>query len=136
MGTYARRPLSSRLSLVLVSEQVPLKADLTQRLTQYSSRFANSATLQVQALQHLQEKTKNSKPAKQPRGVAVNYALTGAVRTAGTGNLQSFASYATGPYSVNFMLANDRDLPESAASTGVPPPMLRLQPKINFDVDL
>lgn len=37
---------------------------------------------------------------------------------------------------MNMMLANDRDLPESAAASGVAPPTLRLQPKINVDVDL
>jgi len=115
---------------------VPVKAELSQRLSMFGSRFANSATLQVQALQHLQEKAKAGKQPKGPRGVGISYGLTGAVRTAGTGNLQSFASYANGPYNANFMLANDRDLPESAASTGVAPPTLRLQPKINFDVDL
>lgn len=113
------------------------KTDVSRALAAYGQRFASSATLQVQALQWLAEKQKAAgRAAKQPRNIAISYALTGAVRTSGTGNLQSFASYATGPYSANFMLANDRDLPESAAQTGAPPPTLRLQPKINFDIDL
>lgn len=116
--------------------QVPVKAELSARLAQYGSRFASSATVQVQALQYLAERAKEGRAPKGKAAMAVSYALTGAVRTAGSGNLQSFASYTTGPYSANFMLANDRDLPESAAATGQPPPTLRLQPKITFDIDL
>jgi hypothetical protein len=117
--------------------QVQYKTDVSRSLAAFGAKFATSATLQVQALQWMAEKSKQAgRGAKGPRNIAINYALTGAVRTAGSGNLQSFASYATGPYQANFMLANDRDMPESASQSGTPPPTLRLQPKINFDIDL
>jgi len=115
---------------------VPLKADLSARLTQYGNRFVSSATFQVQALQYLAEKAKDRKEAKGAKGMAISYGATTAVRTAGTGNLQSFASYANGPFTANFMLANDRDLAESAGSSGAAPPTFKIQPKINFDIDL
>lgn len=133
----APRLRCNRRSLRALRAQVPLKANLSNLLAQQGSKFSSSPTAQVQALQFLAEKAKEGgKAPKGKAGMAISYALTGAVRTAGTGNLQSFASYTTGPYSANFMLANDRDLPESAAATGQPPPTLRLQPKITFDIDL
>ncbi|KAG8464345.1 hypothetical protein KFE25_003408 [Diacronema lutheri] len=140
MQTSVERWFTQKLAELVVPELalnlVPVKAELSARLAQYGSRFASSATVQVQALQYLAERAKEGRAPKGKAAMAVSYALTGAVRTAGSGNLQSFASYTTGPYSANFMLANDRDLPESAAATGQPPPTLRLQPKITFDIDL
>ena len=47
----------------------------------------------------------------------------------GIGSLTGFFGYALGPHSVNLGYANDRAEDEEA-------PLLRLQPKIHFDVDL
>ena len=45
------------------------------------------------------------------------------------GSLSGFAGYALGAHSINVGYANDRTDDEDA-------PLLRLQPKVHFDVDL
>jgi len=47
--------------------------------------------------------------------------------------LQSFVGFVDGLNSAHLMFANDGAIPDS---TGSEPPLLRFQPKLNFDVSI
>jgi len=79
---------------------------------------------------------RTSKGQKPPRGLRWGLGLTGAIRNqwgGGQGNLQSFVGFVDGLNSAHLMFANDGAIPDS---TGSEPPLLRFQPKLNFDVSI
>ena len=78
-------------------------------------------------LQRQMERAK--KQPKQPRAIVPGLHLVGLVRQLGSGGLSGFAGYDLGPHSVNVGYANDKAEDDDA-------PLLRVQPKIHFDVDL
>jgi hypothetical protein len=58
------------------------------------------------------------------------------MRRAGQGGLQAFGGYKRGPHTVTFGYSDDASTPEAMQGDGQPPPLLRLQPKLNLDIDL
>ena len=88
-------------------------------------------------MNRLQRKAERSKKQpKNPRAIVPSLHVAGLVRQVGSGNLSGFAGYALaafgGSHTINVGYANDRGLPDEGDAS----PLLRLQPKIHFDVDL
>ena len=84
---------------------------------------------------------KQTKKPKKKKGRAVNLGLSlvGMLRPPGYGNLQGFAGYSTGlfglPLDLLLGVQNDGDSPEVMGEDREFP-ILRLQPKVHFDVDV
>lgn len=109
------------------------QAAMTQALSSTLNDFDESNAAKVVRMNRLQRKMERSKKQpKHPRGILPGFHLVGMLRHVGAGNLNGFAGYQLGPHSVNFGYANDRGDPE----TGDDSPLLRLQPKVHFDIDL
>ncbi|CAM9457576.1 unnamed protein product, partial [Phaeothamnion confervicola] len=82
---------------------------------------------QLKALSKVEKRVKKVKK----RGVGVGLGLVGMVRQQGCNNLQGFATFRKGRYNAMFGYANDlADGGEGAE------PFVRLQPKLNLDLDL
>jgi len=119
------------------------KKTLMDRLRAYAGKFPESNEAKVQARLRMEERMRpqqqqqraGGKKAKRERAFGMRLALASMVRQDGNGNLQGFASYDAGPFSMIMGYANDRDTPE-AMQNGEKPPFLRLQPKIHLDIDL
>ncbi|CAN0286503.1 unnamed protein product [Ascophyllum nodosum] len=109
-------------------EYEELEADLQE----FSEKFADSPAAQAKAVQKVETKVK--KP-KGERSVGFGFGLVGMVRQDGYGNLQGFSGYRLGPHTITMGYANDASLPDAGAG-GQKPPLLRLQPKLNVDIDL
>jgi len=62
------------------------------------------------------------------------FGITAAVRPRGFGNLQLVTSYTHGPHVFNFSLVNDLDVAEQEGQSRIKP--IRIQPSLNFDVDI
>jgi len=106
---------------------------MAQLLSTTLNDFDESNAAKVVRMNRLQRKMERSKKQpKSPRGILPGFHLVGMLRHVGVGNLNGFAGYTMGPHSVNFGYANDRGDPE----TGDDSPLLRLQPKVHFDIDL
>mmetsp|Transcript_35823 Transcript_35823/g.73018 ORF Transcript_35823/g.73018 Transcript_35823/m.73018 type:complete len:585 (-) Transcript_35823:226-1980(-) len=119
------------VSTQVLSSQVD--ETMGQVLAQVLADFDESPAAKVVRMNRLQRKTERSKKQpKNPRAITPGLHLAGMVRQIGSGNLNGFAGYALGAHTVNFAYANDRGDP----SAGDTSPLLRLQPKIHFDVDL
>jgi len=83
-------------------------------------------------MQRVEKKTSNS--GLKQSGVVVGFGLTTAVRPSGFGNFQLVTSYSHGPHVFNFSLVNDRDVAEQEGQGKIKP--IRIQPSLNFDIDL
>ena len=60
--------------------------------------------------------------------------LVGMLRPKGLSNLSGFMNYALGPHSVLFGYSNDADV--ATDENGGPVPLIRMQPKLDLNVDL
>jgi hypothetical protein len=110
-----------------------MAATLGELLQSFGESNANKV-LRMNRLQRQMERSK--KTPKNPRAIVPNFHLAGLVRQVGSGNLSGFAGYALGAFggshTINVGYANDRGAPEDGDDS----PLLRLQPKVHFDVDL
>lgn len=119
---------SEMLKLGFEDEYEELEADLQE----FSEKFTDSPAAQAKAVAKVDTKVK--KP-KGERSVGFGLGLVGMVRQSGYGNLQGFAGYRAGPHTVTMGYANDASIPGAGPSLSKPP-LLRLQPKLNLDIDL
>ena len=114
-------------------EATAMAATLGELLQSFGESNANKV-LRMNRLQRQMERSK--KTPKNPRAIVPNFHLAGLVRQVGSGNLSGFAGYALGAFggshTINVGYANDRGAPEDGDDS----PLLRLQPKVHFDVDL
>jgi hypothetical protein len=114
-------------------EAAAMAAQLGELLQTFGDSNGNKV-LRMHRLQRQMERSK--KTPKNPRAVVPSFHLAGLVRQVGGGNLSGFAGYAVaafgGSHTVNMGYANDRGAPEDGDDS----PLLRLQPKVHFDVDL
>eukprot|EP00871_Galdieria_phlegrea_P001870 jgi/Galph1/2684/GphlegSOOS_G1325.1 len=108
------------------------RLEMQSALNETSTKFRDSPTVQMQAMQKL-EKLANRPPPKQ-RGVVVGLGLNAAIRPSGYGNLQMIASYNKGPHSMNISLVNDRDVSQQEGQGQAD--LFRIQPTLHFDVDI
>ncbi|CAM9385750.1 unnamed protein product [Ectocarpus sp. 6 AP-2014] len=116
-------------SLGFEDEYEELEADLQE----FSEKFADSPAAQAKAVQKVD--TKVQKP-KGERSVGFGLGLVGMVRQEGYGNLQGFTGYRAGPHTITMGYANDASLPDASGGAAGKVPLLRLQPKLNVDIDL
>ena len=108
------------------------KKELQQVLGEVSEKFKDSAVSKLISIQKTNKKT--SKGKLKQSGVVVGFGVTAAVRPRGFGNLQFVSSYSHGPHVFNFSLVNDLDVAEQEGQTRIKP--VRVQPSLNFDVDI
>lgn len=108
-------------------------SDFVNQLTDYGHKWPQSPAYNIQAMKKLEAGSKKKSGGKASWGA--NFQLVSLLRTPGDGALQGFATYQAGPVQFLMGLQNDRDLPESRIE-GKMPPLLRIQPKVSFDVDL
>ena len=109
-------------------------------LCDFSEKFADSPAAQARALakveQAVTKPTKASAAGKKgKRSISAGLGLVAYMRRAGQGGLQAFGGYRRGPHTVTFGYSDDASTPE-AMQDGQPPPLLRVQPKLNLDIDL
>eukprot|EP00586_Coscinodiscus_wailesii_P010851 CAMPEP_0172513292 /NCGR_PEP_ID=MMETSP1066-20121228/251469_1 /TAXON_ID=671091 /ORGANISM="Coscinodiscus wailesii, Strain CCMP2513" /LENGTH=520 /DNA_ID=CAMNT_0013293495 /DNA_START=50 /DNA_END=1612 /DNA_ORIENTATION=+ len=109
---------------------------ITSQLNAALLSFPDSNAAQARDL-----KTTKAKAAKQKtpseKSIDVGFNLVAMVRPDGFGNLQGFAGYSLGNHGITVGVHNDADAPETISQFGgVRPPFLRVQPKLNFDVEL
>ncbi|GJD07827.1 Protein SEY1 [Galdieria sulphuraria] len=108
------------------------RLEMQNALNETASKFRDSPTVQMQAMQKL-EKLASRPPPKQ-RGVVVGVGLNAAIRPSGYGNLQMLASYNKGPHSLNVSLVNDRDVAQQEGQSDIA--LFRIQPTLHFDIDI
>jgi len=108
------------------------KKELQQVLGEVSEKFKESAVSKLISIQKTGKKT--SKGKLKQSGVVIGFGITAAVRPRGFGNLQLVSSYSHGPHVFNFSLVNDLDVAEQEGQTRIKP--IRIQPSLNFDVDI
>ena len=112
--------------------------ELSNTLDSILKEFPESTVAKLTALQKMDKQTKKSKK-KKGRAVNLGLSLVGMLRPPGYGNLQGFAGYSTGffglPLDLLLGIQNDGDSPEVMGEDREFP-ILRLQPKVHFDVDV
>jgi len=108
------------------------KKELQQVLGEVAEKFKDSAVSKLISIQKTTKKT--SKGKLKQSGVVAGFGITAAVRPRGFGNLQLVTSYSHGPHVFNFSLVNDLDVAEQEGQTRIKP--IRIQPSLNFDVDI
>ena len=108
------------------------KKELQQVLVEVAEKFKDSAVSRLISIQKTGKKT--SKGKLKQSGVIAGFGITAAVRPRGFGNLQIITSYSHGPHVVNFSLVNDVDIAEQEGQTRIK--SIRIQPSLNFDVDI
>lgn len=98
--------------------------------------FPDSVPAQLKDMKQVQTMaSRNKKPTQ--RSMDVGLALVAMIRPDGFGNLQGFAGYSMGANSLTVGVHNDADAPETISQFGGSrPPFLRVQPKLNLDVEL
>lgn len=108
------------------------KKELQRVLGEVTEKFKDSAVSKLISIQKTSKKTSKSK-LKQS-GIVAGFGITAAVRPRGFGNLQLVTSYTHGPHVFNFSLVNDLDVAEQEGQSRIKP--IRIQPSLNFDVDI
>jgi hypothetical protein len=111
------------------------KTDFINQMTDFAHKWPSSPAYNVQAMKRMEKGAAKRKRSGGKMAWGANFQLVGLLRLPGDGNLQGFATYATGPVSFLLGCQNDRDLPESRIE-GRAPPFVRIQPKVAFDIDL
>ena len=101
-------------------------------LSQKAADFEDTPAAKVLKFNKLQRKSQRSKKLpKNPRSIVPGLHLVAMMRQVGIGNLNGFAGYNFGPHSITCGYENNRGPPESGDDSA----LLRLQPKIHFDVE-
>jgi hypothetical protein len=116
-----------------------LISDISSKLQTLVKELPESPMAKLMELKKLDEQTKSQKKRKGQRSLNVALNLVGMLRPSGLGNLQGYANYATSllglPLELLLGFQNDGDSPEIMGDDREYP-LLRLQPKIHFDIDL
>lgn len=116
--------------------------DATAKFNDALNKFADSPAAQLQDMKLIQRTaSRQAQIKKKQRGtepsIDVGLALVAMFRPDGFGNLQGYAGYSLGPHSITVGVQNDADSLEVLNQYGgVRPPFLRVQPKLNVDVEL
>ena len=108
------------------------KRELRQVLGEVTEKFKESAIAKLISVEKTNKKT--SKGKLKQSGIVIGFGITAAVRPRGFGNLQLVTSYSHGPHVFNFSLVNDMDVAEQEGQTRIKP--VRIQPSLNFDIDI
>mmetsp|Transcript_46972 Transcript_46972/g.96046 ORF Transcript_46972/g.96046 Transcript_46972/m.96046 type:complete len:539 (+) Transcript_46972:59-1675(+) len=108
------------------------KKELQNVLIEFAEKFRESPVVKLNSMEKVEKKTSNS--GLKQSGIVIGFGLTTAVRPSGFGNFQLVTSYSHGPHVFNFSLVNDRDVAEQEGQGKIKP--IRIQPSLNFDIDL
>lgn len=116
--------------------------DYSSKLQAIAKEYPESAEAKLTDVKRM-EREVSRKPRKKNRGknraISVSMNLVGMLRPPGYGNLQGFVGYATSllglPVDLLLGVQNDGDSPEIMGEDREHP-ILRIQPKFNFDIDL
>ena len=115
------------------------EAELREDLKKVLADFPKSPAARLVELQRVEREVKRPRKKKGARALNLGLSLVGMFRPPGLGSLQGFTGYSTAllglPFDILMGVQNDG---ESAEVLGEDRehPILRLQPKLNFDVDL
>ncbi|GMI24790.1 hypothetical protein TrRE_jg12902 [Triparma retinervis] len=111
--------------------------DLSNELASLIDNFDASPAAQLKVMSTIKKSASKPKPPSE-RGVTPTFHLVSMIRPDGFGNLQGFAGYNFGGgHTVTVGVCNDADSPEVLNGFGgMRPPLIRIQPKVNIDVDL
>ena len=110
--------------------------DMTAKLNDQVLSFPDSPAAKIQRMGKVQKAARKDKKPGQ-RAIDIGLDLVAVLRPDGFGSLQGFAGYQLGGNSLTFGIHNDADDPQVIAQFGgVRPPLLRVQPKLRFDVEL
>ncbi len=127
------------LGLLVSQEQLE---DFSKKLQAVAKEYPESAEAKLEEVRRLERQVQQQKPRRKRRGqraFGVSLNLVGMLRPPGYGNLQGFIGYATSllglPLDLLLGVQNDGDSPEILGEDREHP-LLRLQPKVHFDVDL
>jgi hypothetical protein len=110
---------------------------LDAELTEIIDKFDESPAAKIKALKAVKKSAAKPKPPNE-RGIIPSLHMVAMLRPDGFGNLSGFGSYAfKAGHSLTVGLCNDADSPEVLNQFGgLRPPLIRIQPKLQLDVDL
>lgn len=113
--------------------------ELSTTLQTILTDFPESPAAKLEAARKMERTAKRPRKKKGERAINIGLNLVGMLRPPGYGNLQGFCGYSTGlfglPFDIMLGVQNDGDSPEIMGEDREYP-ILRLQPKVHFDVDL
>jgi len=127
----------------LESESLGLDAkiaigEMSSMLQKTMKDYPESNLARLESLRQMDKKAKKPRK-KKARAVNIGLNLVGMLRPPGYGNLQGFAGYSTSAFGLPLDLLlgvqNDGDSPEVMGDDREHP-ILRLQPKVHFDIDV
>jgi hypothetical protein len=116
--------------------------EMATKLDVALNKFDSNPMAQLQDMKLISKTTSRQAPIKKKQkgtepSVDIGVSLVGMFRPDGYGNLSGYAGYTLGPHTITVGVQNDADSPEVMNQFGgVRPPFLRVQPKLNFDVEL
>ena len=115
----------------------PTKLQVEASLAAIMDNFADSPAAKIKAMSAVKKSASKPKPPNE-RGIVPTVHMVAMIRPDGFGNLSGFGSYQIpGGHSVTVGVANDADSPEVLNQFGgLRPPLIRVQPKLQLDVDL
>jgi len=121
------------LGLLKTSHQQALSNSLSTIL----GNFSTSSAAQLKVMSTIKASASKPKPPSE-RGIVPTFHLVSMIRPDGFGNLQGFAGYtAKNGNTATVGVCNDADSPEVLNMFGgMRPPILRVQGKVNLDIDL
>jgi hypothetical protein len=116
------------------------QTELTEELQKALADFPDSPAAKLVALRQVDREVRQPrKKGKGARAVNIGLSLVGMLRPPGLGSFQGFAGYSTAllglPFDMLLGVQNDGDSAEIMGEDREHP-ILRLQPKVNFDIDL
>jgi hypothetical protein len=112
--------------------------EFSNSLQTIATEFPESPAAKLEAVRKMEKQSKKGKK-KGSRAVNIGLNLVGMLRPPGYGNLQGFVGYATSllglPLDLMLGVQNDGDSPEVMGEDREYP-LLRIQPKVHFDIDV
>lgn len=124
-------------SLGLTSAE--LQAEVSTALQLMATEFPETAACKLEEIRKIEKSAKKPKRKKGQKAINIGLNLVGMLRPPGFGNLQGYLGYATSllglPLDLLLGVQNDGDSPEIMGEDREYP-VLRLQPKIHFDIDV
>jgi len=123
------------LPILSITKEKYIQA-MSAKLNDALVAFPDSPPAVVKNMKQVQSMaSRDKKPTE--RSLDAGLSLVAMIRPDGFGNLQGFAGYSMGANSVTVGVHNDADAPETISQFGGSrPPFLRVQPKLNLDIEL
>jgi hypothetical protein len=107
-------------------------ARMEKILVDFAVQFKESPVVQLHMHDRLKKQMRPSNLKE--KSLVIGFGLTAALRPPGFGNFQFISHYSHGPHVFNLSLVNDRDAALQEGQSKVQ--RLRIQPSLNFEIDL